>query len=51
MAVGGSRRVLEYQDMPLHNEIREFAAQIESNSSYRIVNEKVDSRVVLLSRK
>lgn len=50
MAVGGSRRVLQYTDMPLHSEIQEFAAQIEKHSSYKIVNEKPDSRVVLLSR-
>ncbi len=50
MAVGGSRRVLQYSDMPLHEEIREFAAEIERHSSYRIINEKADSRVVLLSR-
>lgn len=50
MAVGGSRKALKYTDMPLHSEIQEFAAEIESNSSYRIINEKADSRVVLLSR-
>ncbi len=50
MAVGGSRRVLQYSDMPLHSEIQEFAAEIERHSSYRIINEKQDSRVVLLSR-
>ncbi len=50
MAVGGSRKSMKYEDMPLHSEIQEFAAQIESNSSYRIVNEKPDSRVVLLTR-
>lgn len=50
MAVGGSRRVMKYEDMPLHSEIQEFAAQIERHSSYRIVNEKPDSRVVLLTR-
>ena len=51
MAVGGSRRVLQYTDMPLHHEIEEFAKKIEENSSYRIVNEKTDSRVVLLERR
>ena len=51
MAVGGSRRVMKYEDMPLHNEIQQFAAEIERHSSYNIVNEKADSRVVLLSRK
>ncbi len=50
MAVGGSRRVLQYSDMPLHSEIQEFAATIEKNSSYKIINEKQDSRVVLLTR-
>ncbi|MDI6721828.1 MAG: 4-demethylwyosine synthase TYW1 [Candidatus Aenigmarchaeota archaeon] len=50
MAVGGSRRVLEYTDMPLHEEIQAFAEEIEKNSSYRIINEKKDSRVVLLAR-
>lgn len=50
MAVGGSRKSMQYSDMPLHDEIQTFAEKIESNSSYRIVNEKKDSRVVLLSR-
>lgn len=50
MAVGGSRRAMRYEDMPLHPEIQEFAAAIEQHSSYRIVKEKADSRVVLLTR-
>ncbi len=50
MAVGGSRRILQYTDMPLFEEIKQFAAEIEKHSSYRIVSEKPDSRVVLLSR-
>jgi len=50
MAVGGSRRVMKYEDMPLHSEIQEFASEFERHSSYRIINEKADSRVVLLSR-
>ena len=50
MAVGGSRKSMKYEDMPLHSEIQEFAAKIESSSSYRIISEKADSRVVLLSR-
>ena len=50
MAVGGSRRILKYEDMPLFNETKEFAEQIERNSSYKITDEKADSRVVLLSR-
>lgn len=50
MAVGGSRKSMKYEDMPLHEEIRDFAAEIERHSSYRIVDEKRDSRVVLLTR-
>jgi len=50
MAVGGSRKSMKYEDMPLHSEIQQFAAEIESNSSYKIISEKADSRVVLLSR-
>lgn len=50
MAVGGSRRSMAYEAMPLFSEIKEFAAQIEGNSSYKIINEKQDSRVILLSR-
>ncbi len=50
MAVGGSRRVLAYEAMPLFNEIVDFSEQIEKHSSYKIVNQKADSRVVLLSR-
>jgi len=51
MAVGGSRRVLQYTDMPLHSEIQDFARDIEKHSSYKIINEKTDSRVVLLERR
>lgn len=50
MSVGGSREFIPYEKMPLHKEIVEFSEIIEKNSSYRIKNEKSDSRVVLLSR-
>jgi tRNA wybutosine-synthesizing protein 1 len=50
MSVGGSRAKLAYSRMPLHNEIKEFARKIEENSSYKIVDEKPDSRVVVLRR-
>ncbi|MBI3190986.1 4-demethylwyosine synthase TYW1 [archaeon] len=50
MAVGGSRHSMKYEDMPLHAEIQKFAEEFERYSSYRIVNEKPDSRVVLMSR-
>ena len=41
---------MKYTDMPLHKEIQEFAEKFEGNSSYKIISEKPDSRVVLLSR-
>jgi len=50
MAVGGSRKSMGYNDMPTHEEILHFAQELEKNSSYKIVDEKVDSRVVLLKR-
>jgi len=48
MAVGGAREKMGVDAMPLHKEIREFAEQIEKHSSYKIKDEKKDSRVVLL---
>ncbi len=50
MSVGGARERLPYNRMPLHTEIKEFAEKIEKHSSYRIINEKADSRVVLLKK-
>ncbi|MBI4020776.1 MAG: 4-demethylwyosine synthase TYW1 [Candidatus Aenigmarchaeota archaeon] len=49
MAVGGARDRLAYADMPLFPEIQAFAREIEKSSSYRIVDEKADSRVVLMT--
>ena len=51
MAIGGARQKLGPEFMVKHDEIRSFAEQLEKNTSYSIVNEKEDSRVVLLSRK
>jgi wyosine [tRNA(Phe)-imidazoG37] synthetase (radical SAM superfamily) len=36
--------------MPTHKEIRDFAAQLVNETSYNILDESPDSRVVLLSR-
>ena len=46
----GSMRNLKYTDMPVHNEIREFADKIAESSSYIVSNEHKTSRIVLLSR-
>jgi tRNA wybutosine-synthesizing protein 1 len=50
MSVGGARERLAYELMPSDKEILEFAEKIERHSSYRIVDHKEDSRVVLLTR-
>lgn len=48
MAVGFSVRRLPYSAMPSHAEVRKFAKEIAKNSDYDLVDEKEDSRVVLL---
>ncbi len=50
MSVGGARERITYEDMPLATDISDFAEAIERNSSYRIVDKKSDSRVVLMTR-
>lgn len=49
MSVGGARDRLPYTDMLYFDEIKEFAEKIEKASSYKIVDEKENSRVVLLT--
>lgn len=49
MAIGFSRERLGPEYMPTHEEIKQFAKEIEKNSSYKITDEKEDSRVVLLT--
>ena len=51
MWVGHSKKRLKLQNMPLHNEIKEFAKKISKYSSYKIIDEKKESRVVLLMKK
>lgn len=50
MHVGFSRLRLSYEKMPSHNEIREFAEKLAKETSYKIIDESKESRVVLLSR-
>jgi tRNA wybutosine-synthesizing protein 1 len=49
--VGHSRRKLTLAHMPRHPEIMAFAEEIAQHSGYRIIDEKVESRVVLLMKK
>ena len=50
MYVGFSRLRLGYECMPTHREIHEFATQIAKETSYNIIDESQESRVVLLSK-
>ncbi|MBS3102693.1 4-demethylwyosine synthase TYW1 [Candidatus Woesearchaeota archaeon] len=48
MHVGHSQERLERANMPLHEEIMEFSREVEKNSSYKIIDEKKESRVALM---
>lgn len=50
MHVGFSRLRLGFENMPSHEEIRNFAAQLSEETGYNVLDEASDSRVVLLSR-
>jgi tRNA wybutosine-synthesizing protein 1 len=50
MYVGFSRLRLGYEHMPTYKEIREFAEKLATETGYNIIDESVDSRVVLLSK-
>ena len=49
--VGHSKERLELKNMPLHPDIKAFAEKIASCSGYKIIDEKKESRVVLLMKK
>jgi tRNA wybutosine-synthesizing protein 1 len=50
MAVGSSRERLGISFMPTHQEILNFAREIEKYSSYKIKDEDQRSRVVLMTK-
>ncbi|MFX1484241.1 MAG: 4-demethylwyosine synthase TYW1 [Promethearchaeota archaeon] len=50
MYLGSSRRRLGKTNAPAHREIRAFAKTISALTGYHMVDEQVESRVVLLSR-
>jgi tRNA wybutosine-synthesizing protein 1 len=50
MHVGFSRLRLGYKNMPSHSDIRKFSTELAGESGYDIIDESVESRVVLLSR-
>ncbi|MCW4031788.1 MAG: 4-demethylwyosine synthase TYW1 [Candidatus Bathyarchaeota archaeon] len=49
MYIGYSRRRLNFQNMANHSEIRRFGKELSEITGYNIIDESVDSRVVLLS--
>ncbi|MCJ7424164.1 hypothetical protein MUP01_07840 [Candidatus Bathyarchaeota archaeon] len=50
MHVGFSRRRLGFGNMPSHEDIRRFTQQLAKETNYSIVDEAIESRVVLLSK-
>ncbi len=50
MWVGMSRERLEQENMPNHEEIREFAKEIAKYADYKLIDEHEPSRVVLLMK-
>jgi len=51
MFVGYSKKRMSQEDMPLHDEIKEFAEQLAKHGMYKIIDEQPASRVVLLMKK
>lgn len=51
MWIGFSRKRLKEENMPLHEEVKGFAKEIEKVMDFEIIDEKKDSRVVLLQNK
>jgi tRNA wybutosine-synthesizing protein 1 len=50
MHIGFSNLRLGFDHMPMHNEVKDFAAQLAEKTGYKLINEAPESRVVLLSR-
>jgi tRNA wybutosine-synthesizing protein 1 len=51
MHVGFSRRRLGYESMPDHVEICEFGKQLADETGYNLIDESIESRVALLSKR
>ena len=50
MFVGSSRMRLLKENMPYHKDVKEFAEKVAELSGYKIIDEKEESRVVLLAK-
>ena len=51
MHVGFSGLRLDYENMPSHEEVLDFAERLAYRTGYRVIDEAVESRVVLLSKR
>ena len=51
MFVGASRQRMSLANMPYHNDVVDFAQEIENNSNYKFIDDKAESRVVLMMEK
>jgi tRNA wybutosine-synthesizing protein 1 len=51
MHVGFSNLRLGYEAMPEHKEVYDFAVRLAESTGYKILDESVESRVVLLSKR
>ncbi len=51
MWVGYSRKRLGIENMPLHSDIKKFSKKIEKLTDYKTIDEKENSRVVLMMKK
>lgn len=51
MHVGFSGLRLDYNNMPSHDEVYDFARRLANRTGYTIIDEAVESRVVLLSKR
>lgn len=50
MYVGYSRKRLKLENMPYHKEVKEFAKKLNKKLNWKIIDEKEESRVVLISK-
>ncbi len=50
MFIGSSRKRLLEENMPYHEDVKNFAKKIAELSGYKIIDEKEESRVVLLAK-
>lgn len=50
MSVGFSRQRLGYERMPFHEDIKNFAKKLANLTGLKILDEKEESRVVLLGK-